>query len=136
MADDRLQRTHALGQSIWYDNIRRGLLRSGALADLVKRGVRGLTSNPTIFEKAIVASGDYEADLRQLVADGRSTLEIYETSRSRTSRPRAICCCRCSNPAAASTDARRSRSCPSWRPRPKRRCRRGCDWPPRSRVPT
>jgi len=79
MADDRLQRTHALGQSIWYDNIRRGLLRSGALADLVKRGVRGLTSNPTIFEKAIVASGDYEADLRKLVADGRSTLEIYET---------------------------------------------------------
>ena len=79
MADDRLQRTHALGQSIWYDNIRRGLLRSGALADLVKRGVRGLTSNPTIFEKAIVASGDYEADLRKLVADGRSTSEIYET---------------------------------------------------------
>jgi transaldolase / glucose-6-phosphate isomerase len=79
MSDDRLQRTHALGQSIWYDNIRRGLLRSGALADLVKRGVRGLTSNPTIFEKAIVASGDYEADLRKLVAEGRSTGEIYET---------------------------------------------------------
>ena len=81
--DDGKQRpvcneTHALGQSIWYDNMRRGLLRSGALADLVARGVRGLTSNPTIFEKAIVASGDYEDALRKLVADGRSTIEIYE----------------------------------------------------------
>jgi transaldolase/glucose-6-phosphate isomerase len=73
-----LHRAHELGQSIWYDNIRRGLLRSGALAALVEKGVRGLTSNPTIFEKAIVASGDYEADLRRLAAEGRSTGDIYE----------------------------------------------------------
>jgi transaldolase/glucose-6-phosphate isomerase len=74
----RLHETHELGQSIWYDNMRRGLLRSGALAALVDKGVRGLTSNPTIFEKAIVASGDYEEALRGLVAAGRSTVEIYE----------------------------------------------------------
>jgi transaldolase/glucose-6-phosphate isomerase len=74
----RLQQTHTLGQSIWYDNMRRGLLRSGALADLVAKGVRGLTSNPTIFEKAIIASGDYEEALRRLVAEGRSTGEIYD----------------------------------------------------------
>ena len=55
-SNTRLEATHQLGQSIWYDNMRRGLLRSGALADLVTQGVRGLTSNPTIFEKAIVAS--------------------------------------------------------------------------------
>src|SRR6516165_8315758 len=74
----RLQQTHTLGQSIWYDNMRRGLLRSGALADLVAKGVRGLTSNPTIFEKAIIASGDYEEALQRLVAERRSTAEIYD----------------------------------------------------------
>jgi transaldolase/glucose-6-phosphate isomerase len=77
-SNTRLEATHAQGQSIWYDNMRRGLLRSGALAELVAKGVRGLTSNPTIFEKAIVASGDYEEALRALVTAGRSTVEIYE----------------------------------------------------------
>ena len=73
-----LHKVHALGQSIWYDNLRRSLLRSGALADLVARGVRGLTSNPTIFERAIAATADYEDALRRLVAEGRSTDAIYE----------------------------------------------------------
>jgi transaldolase len=73
-----LHKTHALGQSIWYDNMRRSLLSSGGLAKLIAQGVRGMTSNPTIFEKAIVSSGDYEDGLRKLVADGRSTVEIYE----------------------------------------------------------
>jgi len=74
----RLYQVQALGQSIWYDNLRRGLLRSGELAGLVDAGVTGLTSNPTIFEKAIVASADYEQDLRRLVADGLSPAAIYE----------------------------------------------------------
>jgi transaldolase/glucose-6-phosphate isomerase len=73
-----LHQTHALGQSIWYDNMRRSLLTSGGLAKMIAQGVRGMTSNPTIFEKAIVSSGDYEDALRKLVADGRSTIEIYE----------------------------------------------------------
>jgi transaldolase/glucose-6-phosphate isomerase len=73
-----LHQTHALGQSIWYDNMRRSLLTSGGLAKLIAQGVRGMTSNPTIFEKAIVSSGDYEDALRKLVADGRGTVEIYE----------------------------------------------------------
>ena len=73
-----LQQTHALGQSIWYDNMRRNLLTSGGLAKMIAQGVRGMTSNPTIFEKAIVSSGDYEDALRKLVAEGRSTIEIYE----------------------------------------------------------
>ena len=42
-----------LGQSIWLDNIRRGLLTSGELQRLIDNGITGLTSNPTIFEKAI-----------------------------------------------------------------------------------
>jgi transaldolase/glucose-6-phosphate isomerase len=77
-ARTRMHQAHELGQSIWYDNMRRGLLRSGALAGLVEKGVRGLTSNPTIFEKAIVASNDYEEALRKLATEGKSTGDIYE----------------------------------------------------------
>jgi transaldolase / glucose-6-phosphate isomerase len=77
-ARTRMHQAHELGQSIWYDNMRRGLLRSGALAGLVEKGVRGLTSNPTIFEKAIVASTDYEEALRKLATEGKSTGDIYE----------------------------------------------------------
>jgi transaldolase/glucose-6-phosphate isomerase len=73
-----LHAAHALGQSIWYDNMRRSLLTSGGLAKLIAQGVRGMTSNPTIFEKAIVSSGDYEDALRKLAAEGKSTVEIYE----------------------------------------------------------
>jgi transaldolase/glucose-6-phosphate isomerase len=74
----KLHETHALGQSIWYDNMRRGLLVGGELAGLVASGVRGLTSNPTIFEKAIVSSADYEEALRALVGKGLSPTQIYE----------------------------------------------------------
>jgi transaldolase/glucose-6-phosphate isomerase len=77
-ARTRMHQAHELGQSLWYDNMRRGLLRSGALAGLVEKGVRGLTSNPTIFERAIVASSDYEEALRKLAAEGKSTADIYE----------------------------------------------------------
>ena len=65
------------GQSIWYDNVQRGLLQSGQFAALVQAGVRGCTSNPTIFDKAIGGSSDYDATLRALVALGRSVDEIY-----------------------------------------------------------
>jgi transaldolase / glucose-6-phosphate isomerase len=77
-ANARLTATLGLGQSIWYDNMRRGLLTSGELAGLVISGVRGLTSNPTIFEKAIVASTDYEEALRRLAAAGLPPTKIYE----------------------------------------------------------
>src|SRR5882672_758730 len=59
-------------------NLRRGLLVSGELGALVASGVRGLTSNPTIFEKAIVSSTDYEEALRKLVAAGLPPTKIYE----------------------------------------------------------
>ena len=70
-----------LGQSIWYDNIRRGLITSGELGRLIESGVTGVTSNPTIFEKAIAGSTDYDtAILDQAKAKGGiSTLEIYES---------------------------------------------------------
>ena len=59
------------GQSIWYDNISRGLLNDGTLAAMVKQGLAGVTSNPTIFEKAILGSNDYREQLDQLRADGK-----------------------------------------------------------------
>jgi transaldolase/glucose-6-phosphate isomerase len=74
----RLDEAAALGQSIWYDDLGRGLLRAGELARVVESGVRGLTSNPTIFERAIVSSSDYEEALRKLVAERRRPGEIYE----------------------------------------------------------
>ncbi len=77
-ARTRMHQANDVGQSIWYDNMRRGLLRSGALAGLIDKGLRGLTSNPTIFERAIVASTDYEEPLRKLATEGRSATEIYE----------------------------------------------------------
>lgn len=66
------------GQSIWYDGLRRGLLASGELSRLVRDGVRGVTSSPTIFEKAVGGSTDYDEALRRLVAESRSVEEIYD----------------------------------------------------------
>jgi transaldolase / glucose-6-phosphate isomerase len=60
---------HAVGQSVWYDNIRRGLIDNGDLAGLVADGVRGVTSNPTIFEKAIDGSTDYDAAIAAFAPD-------------------------------------------------------------------
>ncbi len=57
-----LKRLTALGQSIWYDNIHRSMLESGELAELVKRDdLRGVTSNPTIFDKAISGGNQYDS---------------------------------------------------------------------------
>ncbi|HRY30683.1 MAG TPA: transaldolase, partial [Elusimicrobiota bacterium] len=66
-------------QSVWYDNIRRKLLLSGELKKLiVEDGVRGVTSNPTIFEKALSAGDDYDADIRALAARGLPVKDIFD----------------------------------------------------------
>ena len=65
------------GQSLWYDNLERGLLRSGAFQALLDGGVRGCTSNPTIFEKSIKSSSEYEPALRRLVKAGSNVEGIY-----------------------------------------------------------
>ncbi|NIS81211.1 MAG: bifunctional transaldolase/phosoglucose isomerase [Anaerolineales bacterium] len=70
---------YALGQSVWYDNIRRALLDSGELKALIDAGVKGVTSNPSIFEKAIAGSRDYDEELHRLVDEGKSLETIYET---------------------------------------------------------
>ena len=69
-----------LGQSVWYDNMRRGLITSGEFHRMVEEdGVSGVTSNPTIFEKAITASADYDAAIRKLISQGRDVDAIYQT---------------------------------------------------------
>ncbi len=65
----QLKELLAQGQSVWLDYISRGLLRSGGLKRMVEDdGIRGVTSNPTIFEKAIAGSADYDDALRELLA--------------------------------------------------------------------
>jgi transaldolase len=69
----------ALGQSAWYDFITRDLIRSGELARLIREdSLRGMTSNPTIFEKAVAASGDYDADIQSLAKAGKTVEQIVE----------------------------------------------------------
>jgi transaldolase/glucose-6-phosphate isomerase len=69
-----------LGQSIWLDSIRRGHILSGALKKMIDEdGIAGETANPSIFEKAIAGSHDYDDAIRKLVNAGKNALEIYET---------------------------------------------------------
>jgi transaldolase len=72
------QQLHAARQSVWYDNIQRGLLRSGELAGMIARGeIRGVTSNPTIFMNAITKSQDYDAGLVPLAKAGLKAEDIF-----------------------------------------------------------
>ena len=76
---NRIQELAELGQSIWYDNIRRALLDDGGLAALVEAGVTGVTSNPSIYEKAIAGSSDYDDALGELAPTDMPVTELYET---------------------------------------------------------
>ena len=67
-----------LGQSVWLDYLRRGMLRSGELQALIDDGLRGMTSNPTIFEHAIGGSSDYDDGLRAIAASPKTDLEVFE----------------------------------------------------------
>jgi transaldolase len=67
-----------LGQAVWLDYIRRSFTRAGDLQALIDQGVRGVTSNPAIFEKAIAGSDDYDDDIQRLVYERKSVNEIYE----------------------------------------------------------
>jgi transaldolase len=67
------------GQSPWLDNLRRGWITGGELARWVERGVRGITSNPTIFQKAISSSEEYDAQFRDLIKGGQPVDAAYWT---------------------------------------------------------
>lgn len=68
------------GQSIWMDNLSRDIVQSGELKDLVEnKGIRGITSNPAIFEKAIAGNAIYDADIEAGIRANLSTDKIYES---------------------------------------------------------
>ena len=67
------------GQSAWLDNLRRDYLTSGKLIDIRESGVRGLTSNPSIFQKAIGGSDDYDEQFREIAADDGPIIDDYWT---------------------------------------------------------
>ncbi len=74
-----LKKLEALGQSIWLDYIKRDLITSGELKKLIdKDSLRGMTSNPTIFEKAISESHDYEEDIHKMRQAGKDVNSIFE----------------------------------------------------------
>jgi transaldolase / glucose-6-phosphate isomerase len=77
---NKLLEVQKYGQSIWYDNIRRGIITSGQLQGMIDDdGLLGITSNPSIFEKAIVESTDYDQAIKALVSQGcGSPVAIYE----------------------------------------------------------
>ncbi len=64
------------GQSIWYDFISHDFIASGRMAELVEQGLRGMTSNPTIFEKAIAGGTSYDGKIQELSRAGKTTAEI------------------------------------------------------------
>ena len=79
MKSNPLRQLETLGQSIWLDYIRRDLIVGGGLRRLIEEdGLRGMTSNPAIFEKAIVDSHDYDEDIQSMAAGGKGAKEIYE----------------------------------------------------------
>lgn len=73
-----IEKLHHLKQSIWYDNIERRLLQNGELAALIQNGdIRGITSNPSIFNKAIAQSSDYDTALKPMAWSGLSPEAIF-----------------------------------------------------------
>src|SRR5439155_23899193 len=71
-----IKELHEIGQSLWLDNIRRQLISSGELARLRDEGLTGVTSNPTIFEKAVSGSTDYDEAMVQLVRDKKKPADM------------------------------------------------------------
>lgn len=80
MTTNHLFEIKDLGQSIWMDNLTRDLVRSGELKKMIEtRGLRGITSNPAIFEKAIAGNQMYDADIEAGIKAGKPVQEIYES---------------------------------------------------------
>ena len=76
--ENKVKQIHSFGQSIWLDFIDREIIKSGKLQKLIDEdGVRGVTSNPAIFEKAITSSSDYDADIKALAEGAKSTEDLF-----------------------------------------------------------
>ncbi len=79
MVQNPLLQLYDFGQSVWLDLIQRSMIVSGELARMIEQdGVRGETTNPAIFERAIRGSTDYDEDIRAMAKEGKGAMEIYE----------------------------------------------------------
>jgi transaldolase len=77
---NNIKKLAELGQSIWQDDISREMLQSGTLKTAIEEtGIRGVTSNPTIFQKAISSGDTYDADMSSLLAEGKDAAEVFQT---------------------------------------------------------
>lgn len=76
--NNTIGKLYDMGQSIWCDNISRALITSGELQRLLDLGVVGVTSNPTIFMKAITGSADYDSRIQELLEKGCDGMDLYE----------------------------------------------------------
>ena len=75
---DSISKLHSLGQSLWYDNIQRKLLTNGEMAKMIAGGmIRGVTSNPSIFQNAIANSSDYDSEIKTMAWSGKTSEEIF-----------------------------------------------------------
>ncbi|MFB2896557.1 transaldolase [Aerosakkonemataceae cyanobacterium BLCC-F50] len=80
MATNHILEIQEYGQSIWMDNLTRDLIESGELKRMIEeRGIKGITSNPAIFEKAIAGNKIYDADIEKGIREGLPTYKIYES---------------------------------------------------------
>ncbi len=80
MAQNPLKELNRLGQSVWFDYIRRWEMVSGHLQQMINEdGLSGITSNPSIFEKAIAGSKDYDEAVQKLAREGRNAKQIFES---------------------------------------------------------
>lgn len=79
MASKTFEKLLSEGQSVWQDDISRDMLQNGKLAERIEQvGIRGVTSNPTIFQKAISGSTAYDDDIKSLLGEGKSAAEIFQ----------------------------------------------------------
>src|SRR5438270_11477026 len=79
MEKNPLQKLADYGQSVWLDNIRRGLITSGELQRMIDEdGIVGVTANPTIFEKAISGSTEYDTAIAELARQGKTSAASYK----------------------------------------------------------
>ena len=78
MSRTKIEELAIFGQSIWLDSISRSMITTGYLQEMIDLGLRGMTSNPTIFDKAISSGHDYDKAIKELHERGKSTFEIYD----------------------------------------------------------
>lgn len=78
MPKSTIQQLAEYGQSIWLDYINRPMLENGELKSRINNGLRGMTSNPSIFNKAIGTTHDYDQEIIRLKSEGKTTFEIYD----------------------------------------------------------